>query len=81
MARYPTSPNMITPTEIGKRIGRGTEFVQKALSSGQFPVGVAIRSESGDWSYLVPREAFDRWMTGDILPSPKACLLYTSRCV
>lgn len=72
MARYPTSPDMITPLEIGKRIGRGTEYVQKALRTGQFPVGVAIRGETGDWSYLVPRKAFDRWMAGDLPPRSKA---------
>ena len=58
----------ISVTEVSRRIGRSTAAVQYALRNGTFPVGTAIRTESGEYAYIIPREAFERFMSGDTIP-------------
>lgn len=54
----------ITPEEVAQRIGRGPDFVKRALREGTFPVGVAIKTDDR-YTYIIPKPAFERFMNGE----------------
>lgn len=64
----------MTPAEVGKRLGRTQNTIEKWLRQKIFPVGMAIYDEVSDrWSYIIPREAFENWMSG-------TTTVYVERC-
>lgn len=60
-----TMRETISPQEAAKRLGRSVAFVQNALRDGTFPVGAAVRTQAGEYAYIIPRVAFERFMNGD----------------
>lgn len=64
----------ITPAEVGRRLNRTQGTIEKWLRNKQFPVGMALYDEISDrWSYIIPREAFEHWMSG-------TTTVYVERC-
>jgi hypothetical protein len=67
MAREDKRREIITAREAAARLGRGVDTVEQALRDGSFPVGAAYKNKSsGRWTYIIPRLAFERFMTGEI---------------
>lgn len=55
--------NMMSPLEVGKIIGTSQDMIKAALRTNQLPFGMAIYNKETDrWRYLIPRQAFERWM-------------------
>lgn len=44
-------------------MGIDQETLRVGLRNGTFPVGCAIRSTTGRYTYIIPRTAFERFMT------------------
>ena len=59
-----TPPEMITPEEMSPRCGINHETIRMALRKGQFPVGFALKMDSGQWRYYIPRAEFEDWLAG-----------------
>lgn len=64
MGSVKTPPEMITPEEMSARCGINRDNIRMALRRGQFPVGFALRMDSGQWRYIIPRAEFDDWLAG-----------------
>ena len=56
---------IITVAQAARRLGRGTEAIQFGLRSGQLPFGQAFKSECGRYLYIIPKEAFERYLRGE----------------
>ena len=55
---------VITPKEAGRLLGRSQKTVEHGLRTGAFPFGTAYRLPSGRYVYIIPKEAFERFMKG-----------------
>ena len=62
--------DVITPAEAAKRLGRTQHTIEHGLRSGGLPFGAAYRQASGRYVYIIPREAFERFVRGDISKKP-----------
>jgi|LSQX01.2.fsa_nt_gb hypothetical protein len=60
-----TGKETITVAQVAKRLGRGTNAIQHGLRTGQLPFGTAMTTESGRYVYIIPREAFERYLSGE----------------
>ena len=60
-----TMRETISPQEAAKRLGRSVAFVQNALKNGTFPVGAAVKTQAGEYAYIIPKPAFERFMRGE----------------
>ena len=60
-----TARETISPQEAAKRLGRSVTFVQSALRDGTFPVGAAVKTGAGEYAYIIPKAAFERFMSGE----------------
>ncbi len=59
---------IITVIEAAKRLGVDGETIRVGLRNGSFPVGCAVRSPTGRYTYIIPREAFENFMTTGTTP-------------
>jgi hypothetical protein len=50
--------------EAVQRLGCKPETIRVGLRNGTFPVGFAIRTTPTRWTYIIPREAFERVLKG-----------------
>ena len=73
------SKNTLTLQEAAQRLGRRADLLaermrQCALMGIDCRFGVALPPGPGqeNWCYLIPRERFDRWMSGDDMTLPAA---------
>jgi hypothetical protein len=74
------SKETITVEEAARRMGRRTSEIMErmrycCLNRINFPLGFAIppATKTGRWAYIVPKERFERYMSGDDLrnePNP-----------
>lgn len=55
---------VITPKEAGRLLGRSQKTIEHGLRTGAFPFGTAYRLPSGRYVYIIPKEAFERFMRG-----------------
>lgn len=55
---------VMTPAEAGRRLGRSQKTIEHGLRTGAFPFGTAYQQASGRYVYIIPREAFERFMRG-----------------
>lgn len=56
------NPNSITVKEAAALIGHHETTIQQGLRNGTFPIGCAVKMDSGRYSYLIPRPALMRWL-------------------
>lgn len=56
---------VITPREASRILGRATRTIEHGLRTGELPFGVAYRQKSGRYVYIIPREAFERFLQGN----------------
>lgn len=52
-------------TDAAKRMGIAPETLRTMLVRKELPFGATHRMPSGRRIYIIPREAFDRFMTGE----------------
>ena len=66
---YVFMPNLekevITVREAAARLGRGKLVVEKMLKEGTLPFGTAYKKDCGEYIYIIPKKAFERYMNGD----------------
>lgn len=55
----------ITPTEAGRILGKGAEFIRAGLRQNKFPFGTAVQSENGRWNYLIIKSKFYEYIGGN----------------
>ena len=55
----------ITVVEAAHRLKRSPASIQKAMREGTFPVGTCF-STGRQFQYIIPREAFERFLRGEI---------------
>ena len=58
------SEEVISVLEVAKRLGRRKETIEQALRNKTFPIGVACKSDSGRYLYIIPRKPFERFISG-----------------
>lgn len=46
-----------------ERLGIDAETLRQGLRNGTFPIGCAIQSATGRYTYIIPAVAFERFMT------------------
>lgn len=56
--------NVITPKEAGRILGRSQKTIEHGLRTGALPFGTAYRQASGRYVYIIPRDAFERFVKG-----------------
>lgn len=61
-----SAKEIITAKEAARRLGRRKETIERALRDGTFPVGTCYKTASGRFVYIIPRDAFERFMRGEI---------------
>ena len=54
---------IITVKEAAAQMEIHPDTLRMGLRNGTFPVGCAIRTSTGRYTYVIPREAFNRFMT------------------
>ncbi len=59
-----TPPEMITPEEMAPRCGISPMNIRAAMRHGIFPVGFAMRMDSGQWRYYTPRAEVEDCLAG-----------------
>lgn len=52
----------ITIKEAASRLGVDQETLRVGLRNSTFPVGCAVKSVTGRYTYIIPRAAFENWM-------------------
>ena len=57
---------VITPAEAARRLGRTQHTIEHGLRTGGLPFGAAYKQASGRYVYIIPREAFERFIRGDL---------------
>ena len=67
-----TIKEVITPKEAAQRLGRTQHTIEHGLRTGELPFGTAFRQASGRFVYIIPREAFERFLRGEIRAIPYA---------
>lgn len=67
-----TIKEVITPQEAAKRLGRTQHTIEHGIRTGELPFGTAFRQASGRFVYIIPREAFERFLRGEIRGIPYA---------
>lgn len=61
-----TIKEVITPKEAAQRLGRTQHTIEHGLRTGELPFGAVFKQESGRYVYIIPREAFERFLRGEI---------------
>ena len=61
-----TIKETITPAQAGRRLGWSQAKVQDNIRNGTLWFCIASKEQSGRWAYLIPKEAFDRFMRGEL---------------
>lgn len=56
----------ISTTEAASAIGRSRFIIEKSMRKGTFPVGTCFKTQAGRFVYIIPKDAFDRFMQGEI---------------
>ena len=56
----------ITPKEAGTRLGWTQLKVQDHIRDGTLWFCLAAQRADGRWAYIIPKEAFDRFMRGEL---------------
>lgn len=62
----PRVKQIITAREVARILGRTPATIEHALREGTFPVGTAYKTASGRYVYIIPLEAFERFLRGEI---------------
>lgn len=57
---------VISPREAGRILGRGTATIEQGLRDGTFPVGTCFKTKSNRFVYIIPEDAFNRFLRGEI---------------
>ena len=57
----------ISPAEAGRRLGRGAHTIEYGLRTGQLPFGTAFKTGAGRYVYIIPKEAFERYLRGELI--------------
>ena len=57
---------VISPREAGRILGRGTATIEQGLRDGTFPVGTCFKTKSNRFVYIIPEDAFKRFLRGEI---------------
>lgn len=57
---------IISAKEAAKRLKRATNTVEQGLRDGTFPVGTCYKTAAGRFVYIIPKDAFERFMRGEI---------------
>lgn len=57
---------IISVREAARRLGRGTATIEQALRTGTFPIGTAYKTAADRYVYIIPRKAFERFMSGEL---------------
>lgn len=60
----------ITPKEAGTRLGWTQLKVQDHIRDGTLWFCLAAQRADGRWAYIIPKEAFDRFMRGELQKPP-----------
>ena len=55
---------VITPKEAGRILGRSQKTIEHGLRTGSLPFGTAFQNESGRYTYIIPLDAFNRFLKG-----------------
>lgn len=58
---------VITPREAAQRLGRTQHTIEHGLRTGSLPFGTAYKQASGRYVYIIPREAFERFIQNGLL--------------
>jgi hypothetical protein len=61
-----TVKRVISAREAGRRLGRAPATIEQGLRDGTFPVGTCFKTKSDRFVYIIPEEAFERFMNGEI---------------
>lgn len=61
-----TAKRIISSRECARQLGRSPSTVECGLRNGTFPIGTAYKTDAGRYVYIIPRDAFDRFMRGEI---------------
>lgn len=61
-----TIKEVITPKEAAQRLGRTQHTIEHGLRTGELPFGSVFKQPSGRYVYIIPREAFERFLRGEI---------------
>ena len=56
----------ITPKEAGARLGWTQVKVQDHIRDGTLWFCIAAHRPGNRWTYIIPKEAFDRFMRGEL---------------
>ncbi len=59
-------PEIISVQEAARRMKRTPTTIMHALRHKKFPVGTCFETAAGRFVYIIPREAFERFMQGEI---------------
>ena len=62
---------VITPKEAGRILGRSQKTIEHGLRTGALPFGTAYKQASGRYVYIIPKDAFDRFMRGGQSDEPE----------
>jgi len=57
---------VISPREAGRILGRGTATIEQGLRDRTFPVGTCFKTKAGRFVYIIPEDAFNRFLRGEI---------------
>jgi len=55
-------PHMMTVQEAAKILKRTERVIMEGLRQDRYPFGIAVKMPSGQWTYQIPRQAFENWM-------------------
>lgn len=58
---------IISASEAARQLGRATRTIEQGLREGTFPVGTCYKTAAGRFVYIIPRDAFGRFMRGEIM--------------
>lgn len=58
---------IISAREAARRLKRSPQTIEKGLRDGTFPVGTCYETAAGRFVYIIPRDAFERFMRGEIV--------------
>lgn len=57
---------VITPKEAGRILGRSQKTIEHGLRTGSLPFGTAYKQASGRYVYIIPLDAFERFLKGSL---------------
>ncbi|MEL4106853.1 helix-turn-helix domain-containing protein [Oscillospiraceae bacterium WX1] len=63
----PNQQKQVIPVrEAARMLGRSKATIEKMMRDGALPFGTVYQRPNGDFLYMIPRKALERYMNGEI---------------